>query len=155
MATKKAGQKPIHLDFRSEQQVVVIPDDKDRFITTAAEAARACKSAENDSDWNRQWNDFLAHIHAWCKEHSSVVLAGYVSVGDSALNVLICTVDEEYNFDFEDTISDLDIDLANRFPLVSSEVMQIPNQAGLTSELPDEALFVYGDGQRTPAAGPA
>ena len=153
MATKKAGQSPIRLDFQSETQVIVVPDDKDRFITTAGEAARACQQAENGIEWNRQWQEFLSYLNNWCRSHKDSISACYVSVGDSEINVLLCTSFESYNFDLEDVIAELDIDLATHFPVVSSEVIQIPNQPSLTSELPaTEAVLVYGDGCRTSPA---
>jgi hypothetical protein len=127
----------------------VIPDDEDRFVTTAAKAARACKSAAEEKQWNEQFTAFLASIHRWCAVHADRVRAGYVTVGDSSLNVLIGLKEAHYDFDFEDTLVALDMELAERFPQCIAEVLQVPNQEGLTSELSSEALCVYGDSERT------
>jgi hypothetical protein len=146
--------KPIHLHFKSQETVVVVPDDEDRFVLTAGEAALACKQAKDSQEWNRQWNDFLFHIHQWCKAHESEVDTGYVTVGDSALNVLIGARGEDYNFDIEDALADLDLELANEFPLCVAEVMQVPDQRHLRGDLSGDAiLVVYGEGQRARAAG--
>lgn len=152
MPKTQTGHKPITLHFQNAQRVMVVPDDKDRFFTTVGEAARACKQAQDNVEWAEQWNDFLAHIHRWCADRSQDVDAGYVMVGDG-LTVLICVSIEDYNFDLEDALTDLDLELSERFPLCCAEVMQIPNQRDLRAGLPDEAiLVVYGDGQRTSAA---
>jgi len=147
--------KPIQLDFRSEETVLVTSDDEDRFVTTSGEAALACKQADDNREWSRQWNDFLAFLHHWCKNHSDIVDAGYVSVGDSGLNVLICIRSEDYNFSIEDDLVKLDLLLAKDFPLCVADVMQIPNQRNLRSELSSETLLVYVDGKRTSNSGGA
>lgn len=146
METTKA--EPIQLNFESKRQVVVSPDDKDRFVTTEGDAAKACKRAENDNEFKDQFLSFLSHLHDQCLELEEKVRACYVTVGDSSLNVLLCLHEEGYNFDFEDTVVELDVDFAKRFPLCVFEILQIPNQTTLTNELPGEALCVYGDGKR-------
>ncbi|MBI1901024.1 MAG: hypothetical protein HYS13_07930 [Planctomycetia bacterium] len=127
---------------------MVEPDDEDRFVVTAREAALACKQALDSIEWSKQWNDFLVRVHAWCQDHSSAVKAGYVTVGDSALNVLVCVKATDYNFDLEDELAEFDLELSQQFPLCRADVMQIPNQSELKSGLPGEAaLVVYGDGK--------
>jgi hypothetical protein len=49
---EETQSKPIQLTFRSVEQVVVEPDDQDRFVTTAQEAARACQQAQAGKDWS-------------------------------------------------------------------------------------------------------
>ena len=150
MPRTESRQKPIHLDYRSQETVVVVPEDEDRFILTAKEAARACKQAHDNRDWARQWNDFLVHIHNWCKDRAGLIDAGYVTVGDNALNVLLCVKTAEYNFEFEDAIADLDLELSRLFPLCYADVMQLPNQRDVRAGIPsEELLVVYGDGKRT------
>jgi len=147
MPTKKTT-KPIHLDFRSKETVVVVPDDEDRFVTTAGRAALACRQAAASKEWDAQWNNFLVFVHQWCEVQGEKVKSGYVSVGDTGLNVIICIASKDYDFSIEDAIVELDIALANQFPLCIADVMQIPDQRSLKTELSSEALLVYGDGER-------
>ena len=147
MDNTEARVEPIRLNFESKRQVVVSPDDEDRFVTTEGEAALACKRESDDKEFKEQFLQFLTHLHDWCSRFTDVVRACYVTVGDSSLNVLICLHKKDYNFDFEDTIVDLDIEISQKFPLCIIEVLQVPNQSSLTRDLPDEALFVYGDGR--------
>jgi hypothetical protein len=148
-------QEPVQLHFESTKQVVVVADNEDRFVTTSAEAARACKQAQDSVEWNRQWSEFLFHIHEWCKRHDAKVEAGFVTVGDSALNVLICIRGETYDFDLEDELADFDLELCKRFPVCRAEVLQIPNQGEVKTGLSGEAILVYGDGQRASEASKA
>ncbi len=140
---------PIRLDFQSKRQVVVSPDDEDRFVTTEGEAAIACKQWSNREMFKEQFNAFLTEIHDWCEVRSAKVRSCFVSIGDSSLNILICTHGVDYDFEFDDAIVNLDVSLSEKFPLCIAELLQIPNQAALTKELPKEALWVYGDGGRT------
>lgn len=93
------------------------PEDQDRFVITASEAARACKQAQDSIEWGRQWNDFLVFMNQWCKSRADKVDAGYVTIGDSALNVLICVTAGDYDFDMEDEIAELDLEISKKFPL--------------------------------------
>ena len=149
----RTRRKLIQLDFRSEETVIVTSNDEDRFVTTSSEAALACRQVEDSREWRRQWNEFLAFLHQWCKKHHGFVESGCVSVGDSGLNVLVCTHNEDYDFSIEDDLVKLDLSLAKRFPLCCADVMQIPNQRSLRSELSSESLLVYGDGKRSSASG--
>jgi hypothetical protein len=133
--------------------VVVAPDDRDRFVMTEEDAARACKRAQDDNEFRKQFQEMLSYVHDWCAQNPQKIRAGYVTVGDSALNVLLCLEQRDYDFSLEDALVQLDIDIAERFPLCIVEVLQLPNQARLTSELPQEALLVYGDGRRSQTSG--
>ena len=103
MSRAKSGAKPIQLDFRSIEQVIVVPDDKDRFVTTQREAARACQIAEVGKDWAEEFEGFLSRIHHWCHDHKEIIDCGYVDIGDGGLRVSICTKGSDYEFAFEDT----------------------------------------------------
>lgn len=136
---------PIRIDFKSEAQVLVIADDEDRFLMTSRNAALACKQGEHLLEWQSQFNSFLLFLRKWCQSHSEQVRTGYLTIGDSSLNVLIFTFKEDYDFKFEDALVELDTALAEKFPRCSAEVLQIPNQKPLTSKLPDDGLCLYGD----------
>jgi hypothetical protein len=148
----KIRQRPIELHFESTEQVLVVPDDRDRFVTTMGEAARACQQADNTREWDQQWNDMLFYVHEWCKAHEPIVNEGYVSVGDSAINIIICVASEDYDFEFEDELAEFDLELSRKFPLCRTEVMQLPNQADMKAGLSSRSMKVYGDGKRASAA---
>jgi hypothetical protein len=150
MADEKT--KPIYLTYRSIEQVVVEPEDQDRFVTTVQEAARACKSAQDGSQWRQQFEAFLAFIHEWCKQRQDRVESGFVDVGDGGLRVSICVTSENFDFDFEDEVTELDIVLAQKFPQCLSEVTQIPRQVAQLLDLSD-AIVAYGDTRPAPSAG--
>lgn len=153
MTTDRATHAgPIHLNFRSVQQVVVEPEDENRFMMTAKEAARACESAQNMKDVREQFTQLLVHLHSWCAAHEAVH-AGYAYPGDGYLNILVCTKGERYRFDFDDEITDLDMDLTRRFDWLRAEVLQIPESAKEGNVALEKAILVYGDGSSPCGAG--
>jgi len=150
----KTASRPIHLTFRSVEQVVVEPDDNDRFVTTAAEAARACQQAQATKEFQEKFKLFLGHIHEWCKSRGDNIESGYVDVGDGGLRVNICMKADDFDFEFDDQITELDIELAREFPECVAEVTQLPRHVCRQLDLDTEfSLQVYGDSGRTPEAG--
>jgi hypothetical protein len=146
--------RPIHLTFKSVEQVVVEPDDNDRFVTTSAEAARACQQAQATKEFQDEFKKFLSYIHGWCIEQAKAIESGYVDIGDGGLRVNICMKSDDFDFEFDDKITELDIKLAQEFPSCIAEVTQIPKQVCGKLELDAEySLQVYGEAGRTPEAG--
>jgi hypothetical protein len=147
MATDRAiSAGPIHLDVRSVQQVVVHPQDENRFMMTAKEAAKACERAQNEKELREQFSEFLLYLRGWCERHAGRIRAAYVYSGDGFLNVLICTNGADYRFDFDDAVTQFDIDLTRQFDWLSAEVMQVPETAREGHISLEKAILVYGDG---------
>jgi hypothetical protein len=126
---------PLRLSFASKQQVVVIPENEDRFLTTSRAAAQACQQAERLREWEGQFKEFLGFINTWCQEHEQKVRSCFVTVGDHSLNVLVFIRGDDYNFDLDDELADLDLALFERYPVCSADVLQVPNQQALTEQL--------------------
>lgn len=149
MARKAAASPPpVRLTFRSEQHVLVEPDNKDRFLITMREAAHACKRAQDERDWQEDFERFLHHVHQWCEAHKAKVRAGFVGVGDGALNIFIFTHAADYDFDLDDQLTTLDTDLVDEFPWLIAEVIQIPASVSEDQTFPESVVIVYGDGKR-------
>lgn len=144
--------KPIRLTFQSVQQVVVEDRDEDRFVTTAREAARACRYFEDLKDWREIFERFLAYLHNRCDTFSTQIVACYVSIGDEGLRIFITTPGEDYVSELDDAITDLDIDVSKNFPLCPADCIQIPSQPehSLSSFFsPNLSFQVYGDRRHT------
>src|SRR3990172_5015939 len=98
MGTTTAG--PIRIHFRDDAPVVVTPDDEDRFVTTASEAARACRQAQDMLRWKREFDEFLAVVYRWCVRQKDVVSCAYVTFSPDGLQVFVVTSGDRYRFDF-------------------------------------------------------
>lgn len=142
------GQKPLRLHFKSEQRVLVVTEDEDRFMTTSREAAIACRRAQDEQEWRDEFQAFLGHIHEWCKEHADVIDRAYVGFGDEGLKVFLVTKGKDYCSDLDNAAADLDIDLGHRFPGCPAYVMHLPNrplEALQSFFSPPKAMQLYGN----------
>ncbi len=140
-------KKTISLHFESAQTVMVTSDDEDRFMTTATEAARACRAAESAKWWTETFKRFLAHLNWRCAEMSNDIVACYVNIGDDGLRVFIATTGEDYVPAIADKITEIDVDLATRFPECPADCVQIPSvpRDSLDSFFSvEDSLKVYG-----------
>lgn len=144
--TEQATAGPIHLSFRSIKQVVVEPADENRFMMTAIEATRACEQAQGEMELRESFTKVLIHLREWSSKHADKIFSAYVCPGDGHLNVLILTKGEDYQFDFDDIITELDLDLVRQFPWLVAEVIQAPECAREGQIVLEKAIVVYGDG---------
>ena len=150
---EKTPAEPIRLDFQSVQQVVVTSHDGDRWVTTVKEAAQACRSALDQKEWQEQFEGFLGHIHEWAKSHSDIVASAFVGISSEGLTGVIITKGPNYRQDFDDEITELDIELAKRFPSCRADVLQSPEEEP-EARIPyislERAVQVYGDQKQPP-----
>ena len=149
MATKEKREfKAIQLDFQSRQQVVITGTEGDRWVTTVNEAAQACRSALDQKSWEEEFRSFLTRINEWAKQHSDVVSAAFVGVSCEGLTGVIITKGPDYRMDFDDEVTQLDIELANRFPNCRADILQSP-EGEPVSRIPyislERAVQVYGN----------
>lgn len=145
---RQVAVEPIRLSFGDERPVVVTPEDEDRFMTTAEDAARACEQAQDVLKWKKEFDRLLTYIHAWCLAHEGDVVRAYLAFSSDGLHVFILTSGDQYRFDFDDAVTALDIDLVDRFERCPTEITQIPSTpiGSLTSFFdPGATLQIYGD----------
>jgi hypothetical protein len=146
--TSKKNVVPIPLDFQSVRQVVVAAKDGDRWVTAVQRAAQACRSALDQKEWTAQFEAFLACIHQWAEEHSDTVAAAFLGISSEGLTGVIVTKGLEYRLDFDDAVTELDIELAKEFPNCRADILQSPEGAP-ESRIPyislERAVQVYGN----------
>lgn len=146
--SSRTSARPIRLRFGDRTPVVVTPEDEDRFMTTSAEAAYACRQAQDMLQWKNEFDRLLTHLHDWCREKKGEVARTYMAPSDGGLKVFILTKGPDYRFDFDDAISGLDIEVANRFGRCPTEVIHMPETpvSSLTSFFDQsKAWQIYGD----------
>lgn len=139
--------KPIRLHFCDQTRVVVTPEDEDRFMTTAAEAALACRNAQNILKWNQEFDGLLRHVHAWCQTMAEDISSAYIGFSGDGLSLFLLSKGTDYRFDLDDVVSDLDIDIANKFEKCPTEVTHFPEAPieSLSSFFdPGKAIQLYG-----------
>lgn len=143
---------PIQLHY-SGGQVIVTPEDEDRFVLASRQAVSACQSAfVFERAINQFKSEFLDRLHKWCLEHKSSVRACYVPFPSSgcAIKVFMVARSGEFDFELSDLIAGLEIDCESAG--WSCDILQIAT--GSPDELqvffdPDQSLQVFDDGNGT------
>ncbi len=146
-ADNRPSEKPIQLQFGDHRKVEVFGDDQDRFYTTVSDAAHACKQADNLDLWIKQVKEFLVEINKWCESQSEIVSACYVTWSDSHYNVIIVTHGDEYRFEFDDLVTQLNLRLSGMYPDIPVDAIQVPQgpEESLHSFIiPEKAMQPYG-----------
>ena len=146
--TAAESLEPLRLHFKSERRVVVTTDDEDRFVTTARQAALACRRAQDEQEWKEEFQRFLGFINAWCEDHSEGIVRAYLGFGDEGLKVFLITKGDEYRFDLDELVARLDSELAVKFPGCPADLMHLPDRPldALRSFFsPPKALQLYGE----------
>jgi len=154
MLVSHKGPVQLHYDGG---QVVVTPEDNDRFVLAARQAVSACQGAVVvDRLVNQFKADFLAKLHKWCMDHRASVQACYVPYPPScgcAIKIFIVARGNVLDFDLSDAIADLEVDLD--WAGWPSDVLQIAT--GLPEELqvffdPEQSIQVCDDGNGSTAS---
>lgn len=108
--------------------VVVIPEDESRFVITVGEAIRACRAFDAQLQFERQFKEVLNKLGAWVTTHKAEVSRAYITSRDTGLLFLVVRNVVEYGREFEDALTDLDVDVAQNpnLDLVQLSVLAIP-----------------------------
>ncbi len=117
-------------------------------MTTSAEAAYACRQAQDMLRWKHEFDRLLTHLHEWCRENKQQVSRTYMAASEDGLKVFILTKGPDYRFDFDDAISGLDVEVAEKFERCPTDVIQMPETpvGSLTSFFDSaKAWQIYGD----------
>jgi hypothetical protein len=147
------------LVWREEDgHVTVTARDEDRFVVGLHRAVEALQQVAQAEQFERQLRLLLRIIAEWLNKTKSVDKA-FLTVRDGMLCLLIVREAVEYDEEFEDTLSALDIDIANDVHLslirMSSIALPMVSDEAFASFLhPDFTLeIVHGAGGRPHSTG--
>jgi hypothetical protein len=128
MAT--AAQPYIVLHAQDHDRTVrVETENEDRFVMTVGAAIQACKKYEDYEKFTKQSRQLVDKLHAWIAAHGSEVREAYMTLRDSAFLFLVVQTGETFDKALEDSISDLDLEIAQDpdLDLIRLNVLALPN----------------------------
>ena len=151
MNTLVSPRTRILLDAEADGTVTVVPPDKDRFVVSQGEAARACTLYEKAvKRCESQVNELLAVLHGWLQDRRDKIRTAYATfqASDSPL-LLIVQKEVRYDAQLSDDLTELDIQVANdpRFDLLDFNVLAIPAVSRETAAtfLSSGQVFTHAD----------
>lgn len=129
MQTQQArcGEAP-RIRHDDPRKVVVHPEDNDLFMLPSSEATRACVNHAQFQEFNRmmatKWSELRRMVAEWCENHSQVSRA-IISARDPEYLLLLIVQGDEHDFELSDAVSDLDLELREKFPVFPASVMTV------------------------------
>jgi hypothetical protein len=147
MATTQTRTKSIQLDWKSDGQITVTPENEDRFMLQMKTAVEVLQQSKQAEKFELQFKVLLNMLGEWIKLHKNDVSKAYVTIKDTSLAFVVVRESSRYNSVFEDALTDLEFDIANDADLsnVYVEVIGLPSisTSALNSFLHSNFAFEY------------
>lgn len=123
-----ASREVVELRHDDHGRVCVIPQDNDLMMLSIQEAALACRAYTDQIRFNHQFHLLADRLCAWMAEFDAKVSEGYLTVRDTGLLFLVVSRSEKFDLELEDSLTDLDIEVAADpdFGLINLSVHSIP-----------------------------
>lgn len=145
--------EPIHtveLDWYSSDQndtIVVTPRDRQRFEIQTDRAIRILQVAHEETLFHKQFHLLLNHLAGWIRDHRAAIRNAYLTLHDGAFAFIVVRTSPRHDADFEDSLSDLDLDIAGdpALNLVTLNAIALPpvSEAGLSSFVDPRFVLSY------------
>ena len=147
MSKTEEQQGIVQLDWADiDGSVTVTPENEDRFNLKIRRAIEACKEAVDADQFGLQFRILLKRLAEWRASRTDVQDA-YVTVRDGRFVFLVVRNRPEYDAEFEDSLSALDLAIANDTDLerIHLDAMAVPpaSRESLASFLNPSILLVY------------
>jgi len=109
-------------------QILVVPEDQDRFVIKVNRLVSACRHEQQRERFEAQFRVLLDQIAKWLKNRDEVDSA-YLTLRDGGLAFVAVTKHAEYNEQFDDALSELDLKIASDvdLDLISLNTISLPN----------------------------
>ena len=120
----------IHLGRDGEDgRVLVYGEGNERFLLTVQEAIKACGAYSTIAQFQTQMQELTELLSKWTTDRKSLIRDAYLSVKGGGLFFLVVMSGKEFDPEFEDELTALDIEIANSadFDLLRLEVFAIPD----------------------------
>jgi hypothetical protein len=139
---------PIQLNWQEKNSVVtVIPGDEKLFYITIEKAIEACRAKNESVIFINQFMRLLNKLALWNKNHENDISNAFLTVRDANLLFLIVKKSVKFDSEFEDELTDLDIEIAQdkKFNKIKLSVLALPQTDfhSINSFLTPDSTFKY------------
>ncbi|MFA6132929.1 MAG: hypothetical protein WC869_02790 [Phycisphaerae bacterium] len=127
----KDKPRTIQLDYYSEHEckVVVKPKDHDVFMDSLQNVTTACQLGNKSIKFFEQFRLLLQKLAQWLSQRRGLARHAYITLKEGGFLFIVVRLTAEYNRQFEDDLTKLDIEVATdpELDLVNLEVLALPN----------------------------
>lgn len=128
-------------------KVRVGPEDLDRFAIQREKAARILRLVDRTEQFEKQFSLLLDTLGNWVSQNRGKVSDSYVTLQEGVLSLVVIRKQPEYDADFEDVLSELEVDIANDpdLNLIEFTTMPLPpvSEAALRSFINESVCLKY------------
>lgn len=149
MATELLSDiKTVQLDWYDADEVVeVIPRDQQRFEVQKDRAIVILRVAQQAEQFGLQFQLLLRRLAEWLRTRQSKIDRAFVTYQDDALAFVVVRNTVPYDEDFEDSLAELDFDIANDtdLELVKLKTLALPqvSEEAVRSFLDERLMLSY------------
>ncbi len=150
MRNKAKSAEPIRLVSRDKgRQVLVCPEDEDRFLLTVQEAIQACRAhkPQDRAAIDKGFNLLKDRLGQWAYRHRDQIHKAFLTIRDAGLLFLVVGKQRHRDNSLEDDLTDLDLDVARTedLEMIPLSVLAIPrcNQSSYRSFINPSLSLVY------------
>ena len=154
MATDTTSSSVVRLRWDMKDGLVVVtPQDEDRFSIKVGRAIEILQQANRADEFKQQFKILLRVLAEWLKDQVDVGRA-YLTHRDGALAFVVIRKSREYDDEFEDSLSNLDYEIANDadLNLIKIDGIALPSVSDTAASSfldPEFTLEYVGHGKRS------
>ena len=149
-STELSHQNVLHLVLKSEHdRILVTPENEDRFCVKVNRLIEAFRIASQRDEFFSQFAILLQKLATWLSEQDGGIEDAFVTLRDGGLSFVVVRSCSKYDEEFDDALSELDLDIANDvdLDLISLNTIALPNvsRESLDSFLDREVSLKFTD----------
>lgn len=145
----KIGTTPIQLRAADDaRSVVVTPEDEDRFVVTCRDAVRAVQVHVGEKAAVEELRSMLDYVRERLTGLSQVS-ACYAAPREGQIVFFVVPGQDKMDFALSESLTELDLELAEKFQVYRCEILQIPSAALGTFLDPSLKVQIYGENRQS------
>lgn len=135
----------------ADRPVVITPDDEDRFVKTCRWVVEASKLGLSRDVWLRELHAMLSRVQQFCLDQDKLVKFCFAAKRDEQIGIYFVSHEGRYDIDLEPRLTELDIELGQKFQACMCDVFQIPEPSAAERifQLGPLAIIIHGDIERS------
>ncbi len=106
--------EPIRLLYsQKDSEVVIVPEDEDRFVVSVEDAIIACRIHEQFKTlFQKQLNHLNDLLGKWLQGQCSKVYKAFLTLQDARMLFLVVMKEKQYDSQLEDQLTDIELSIA-------------------------------------------
>jgi len=141
---------PIQIDHNDgERQVIITPENQDRFVMTCAKAVEYCELSNSFNIFKSDLLKLMEHCAAWAGKNKDRIREVFVGPHEYRVGVFVIPQSEHFDVELAERVAELSHEIGRAYPAVRAEAIEVP---GHSKE--SQRCFVNTD-KMTPVYGPA